>query len=40
MLHVVKQLERRFPNFGNRIVLGLLAASAVALAIGAWVMGQ
>jgi hypothetical protein len=34
MLHVVKQIRRRFPNNGNRIIASLVALSASALAIG------
>jgi hypothetical protein len=34
MLHVVKLIERRFPNAGNRVVASLLALSASALAVG------
>lgn len=34
MIHVVKLIERRFPNSGNRIVTSLFALSAAALAIG------
>jgi hypothetical protein len=38
VLHVVKQIERRFPNQGSRIVTALLAVSAAALAIGIGLM--
>ena len=34
MLHVVKQIQRHFPNQGSRIVTGLVVLSASALAIG------
>jgi hypothetical protein len=34
MLHVVKQIEDRFPGARGRTVPTLLAVSAVALAIG------
>lgn len=34
MLHVVKQIERRFPNHAAGVVPLLLAASALALIIG------
>jgi hypothetical protein len=34
MLHVVKQIERHFPNRGRRITAGLVALSASALALG------
>jgi hypothetical protein len=34
MLHVVKQIQRRFPNNGGRITASLVALSACALAIG------
>ena len=38
MIHVVRQFQRRFPNYGNRVVATLLALSASALAIGLGVM--
>ena len=38
MLHVVRLIERRFPNAGSRIVTSLLALSASALAIGVGIM--
>jgi hypothetical protein len=34
MIHVVKLIERRFPNSGARIISTLFALSASALAIG------
>jgi hypothetical protein len=34
MIHVVKLIERRFPNSSGRIIGSLLAASVSALAIG------
>jgi hypothetical protein len=36
MLHIVKLVERRFPNHNAAIVTGLLVFSAAALAIGLW----
>jgi hypothetical protein len=38
MLHVVKQIERRFPNQGSRIVTVLVALSASALVVGIGMM--
>lgn len=38
MLHVVKLIERRFPNAGNRVITSLVALSASALAIGIGLM--
>jgi hypothetical protein len=38
VLHVVKQIERRFPRQGGRIVTALLAVSAAALALGIGLM--
>jgi hypothetical protein len=38
MIHVVKLIERRFPNAGGRIVTSLVALSASALAIGIGLM--
>jgi hypothetical protein len=38
MLHVVKQIERRFPNSGGRIVGGLLVLSVATLAVGLWLI--
>jgi hypothetical protein len=34
MIHVVKLINRRFPNAGDRIVSSLVAVSASALATG------
>jgi hypothetical protein len=34
MIHVVKLINRRFPNAGGRVVSSLFALSASALAIG------
>jgi hypothetical protein len=34
MLHVVKQIQQRFPTHGARIVTVLLALSASALLLG------
>ncbi len=34
MLHVVKQIQRHFPNQSSRIVTGLVALSASALLVG------
>jgi hypothetical protein len=34
MLHVVKLVQRRFPNHASRIISVLFAVSASALAIG------
>jgi hypothetical protein len=38
MLHVVKQIQRHFPNQGSRVVGALVALSASALAIGLGLM--
>jgi hypothetical protein len=38
MLHVVKQIQRHFPQAGGRIVAALVALSASALAIGVGLM--
>jgi hypothetical protein len=38
MIHVVRQIQRHFPNSGNRVVATLLALSASALAIGIGIM--
>jgi hypothetical protein len=38
MIHVVKLIERRFPNAGNRVIASLLAISTSALAIGVGLM--
>jgi hypothetical protein len=38
MLHVVKQIQRHFPNSSPRIVGALVALSASALAIGIGLM--
>jgi hypothetical protein len=38
MLHVVKQIQRHFPNQSSRIVTGLVALSASALLIGVGLM--
>jgi hypothetical protein len=34
MLHVVKQIQRHFPNQSSRIVAGLVALSASAMLVG------
>jgi hypothetical protein len=34
MLHVVKQIQRHFPNQSSRVVTGLIALSASALLVG------
>jgi hypothetical protein len=38
MLHVVKQIERHFPNQGSRLITALIALSASALAVGVGLM--
>jgi hypothetical protein len=38
MLHVVKQIQRHFPNQGGRVVTALVALSASALAVGIGLM--
>ena len=38
MIHVVKLIERRFPNSNGRIISSLFALSASALAIGIGIM--
>jgi hypothetical protein len=38
MLHVVKQIQRHFPNQSSRVVTGLLVLSASALAVGVGLM--
>jgi len=38
MLHVVRQIQRRFPNSQSRVVPTMLALSASALLIGIGLM--
>jgi hypothetical protein len=38
MLHVVKQIQRHFPNQSSRIVVGLIALSISALVVGVGLM--
>ena len=36
MLHVIRQIERRFPSTEGRIIPLALAVSACALGLGVW----
>ena len=38
MIHVMKLIQRRFPNSSGRIISSLIALSASALAIGIGIM--